>query len=202
MTHIKTNLIIIFAVLLTSISCAKKNTNMTTDYLNAGKEIVFDKEKYNLVWSAHPSDNYYKEEYLPEKDTLDRFRKLILFEAVIGNIEPKEAADSKVEELKKMKESDPMVNYELFDRRGEVMLDFLVSQNMSGDNDSGIVERNVYRYSKFVDKNGVAGLLLFGVSERAYGNDISNYLISLKEKRFIVPDAVSSFVIPEITISK
>ncbi len=54
------------------------------DYLNTGKVITFDNVNYNLVWSSHPSDNYYKQEYLPEKDTLKRFKKLILLEVATG----------------------------------------------------------------------------------------------------------------------
>ncbi len=184
---------------LTIISCNKKE-NSVTDYLNTGKVILFDNVKYNLAWSSNPSAGYYKQEYLPEKDTIDKFKKLILLEVMSGMTQLKATVDSKVTELKKRKETDPVVNYELFEKDGEIMLDFILSQSVPGQAD--IVERNVYRYKSFTDKNGKEGILLFGVSERAYGDDIDNFLVTLKGSRFDVPNAVSAFSIPEIIISK
>ena len=83
-------------------------------------------------------------------------------------------------ELKKMKASNPVVNYETFEKDGEVMLDFLVSENTPDGKYLSIVERNVYRYKSVVDKNGQKGVLLFGVSERAYGDDIDKFFPNLK----------------------
>ncbi len=183
------------------ISCGKKS-NPVQDYLNTGDVITFDNARYNLAWSSHPSENYYKQEYLPEGDTIEKFRRLILLEAVTGKPQLKDAVDSKTSELKKMKETDPMVNYEVFEKDGEVMLDFLVSKNMSDLNEGDIAERNVYRYKTFTDSNGEEGVLLFGVSERAYGDDIDRFLLTLREKRFDVPNAAGAFVIPKVTINK
>ncbi len=103
-------------------------------------------------------------------------------------------------ELKRMKESDPMINSEMFEKDGEIMLDFLVSENMLDRKELSIIERNVYRYRSFTGVNGKEGVLLFGVIERAYREDINNFLLSLKEKRFNLPNAAGAFVIPEINI--
>lgn len=194
-------LFILLGLLITVISCGKKY-NEQTDFLSAGKSILFDNVKYNLAWTSHPSPDYYKQEYLSENDTLEKFKKLILLDVITGKSSVKEVVDSKVAELNKMKESDPMVNYDLFQKDGEVMLDFLLNKSGPDTNDPDIVERNVYRYKTFTDANGAEGVLMFGVSERAYGNDIDNFLITLKGKRFDLPDAVGAFTIPEIKISK
>ena len=188
---------ILLGLFLTAISCGKRN-NDVTDYLNTGKEIVFDNVRYNLAWTSHPSANYYKQEYLPEKDTPEKYKKMILLEVVTDKNQP-DVVTSKIAELKKMKESDPTVNYDMFEKDGEVMLDFLLSSNSPDRNGQDFVERNVYIYKSFTDTNGV---LLFGVSERAYGDDIERFLIALKGKRFDVPNAASAFVIPEIKIHK
>lgn len=207
----------IFAIQIAFVSCSKKDSeqnrtqqmkteksntepkkNSVTDYLNTGNEIIFENEKYNLVWSSNPSPNYYKQEYLSSKDSLEKFKKLILIEAIVGKTDPKSAADIKVAELKKLKQIDPMVNFDLFEKNGEIMLDFIVSNKIP---DSEVIERNVYRYKTFTDKNSKEGVLLFGVCERAYGNDITNFLTELKAKRFDVPNAAGSFQIPQITIS-
>ncbi len=73
---------------------------MIPDYLNVGKVILFDNVEYNLAWTSHPSDNYYKQEYLAEKDTIEKFKKLILFEVLTGKTQLKDAVASKVAELK------------------------------------------------------------------------------------------------------
>jgi len=64
------------------------------------------------------------------------------------------------------------------------------------------VERNVYGYNPYIDKNGTEGVLFFGVSERAYGNDITKFLTSLKANRFDVPNAAGAFVIPGIEVGR
>ena len=51
-------------------------------------------------------------------------------------------------------------------------------------------------------KNGQKAVLLFGVSDRAYGNDIDNFFSNLKEHRYDLINAVGAFDIPEITIAK
>gem|GEM_PF-5142213 len=83
---------------------------------------------------------------------------------------------------------------------------FLLSADINDDKASNdpeqIVERNVYRYNPYIDKNGTEGVLLFGVSERAYGNDIRKFLTSLKANRFDVPNAAGAFVIPGIEVGR
>lgn len=192
---------ILLQLILITLSCGKK-TNSIQDYLSTGKEIIFGNIKYNLAWSSHPSVNYYKQEYITEKDTLEKFKKMILLEVITGKPKLREVLDSKVAELKKLKESDPMVNYEMFEKDGEIMLDFILSKNMSDRNDADIVERNVYRYKSFAVTNGEEGVLMFGVSERAYGEDIDRFLLALKGNRFDLPNTAGVFVIPEITITK
>ncbi len=113
----------------------------------------------------------------------------------------RDAVSDKVKELKKLKETDPFVNYDMFEKNGEIMLDFILSKNIPGTNEQEFVERNVYRYKTYFD-NGNEGVLLFGVSERSYGNDIGNYLLKLKADRFAVSNAVSAFIIPEIKTVK
>jgi len=82
------------------------------------------------------------------------------------------------------------------------MLDFLLSQDTPDGKYVSIVERNVYRYKDVTDKNGQKAILLFGVSERAYGDDINKFFSNLKAHRFDLINAVGTFEIPTITIPK
>ena len=104
--------------------------------------------------------------------------------------------------LRRLKKSNPAVNYDVFEKNGEIVLDFLVSANTPDGKDMSIVERNVYRYKAVVDKNGQKGVLLFGVSERAYGNDIDKFLSNLKAHKLALMNLVGAFALPAITITK
>jgi len=149
----------ILVLFITTISCGQKNNKLTvTDHLNVGS-VSFDNVKYDLSWSSHPSENYYKQEYLADKDSIESFKKMILLEVLTGSTQLKEVVDSKVAELKKMKETDPMVNYELFEKDGEMMVDFLISGKIADGNAMDLIERNVYRYKSFKDIKGKEGVL-------------------------------------------
>ncbi len=177
-----------------------QTTKTVKDYLGLTKPILFDHVSYNLVWTNHPTDNYYKQEYLSQNDTLEKFKKLVTIDVLVGNINLKDIVASKLSELKKMKESNPVVNYQTFGKGDEIMLDFLLSQNTPNGKYLSVVERNVYRYKNVIDKNGQKAVLLFAVSERAYGDDIDKFLANLKAHRLNLLNLVGAFNIPDIRI--
>jgi hypothetical protein len=107
-----------------------------------------------------------------------------------------------MDELKQLKVTNPMVNYEVFQKNGEIILDFLISENSADGKNVNILERNVYRYRDITDKNGLKGVMLFGASERSYGNEVDTFLSSLKKTKSVLANAVAAFVIPQITIKK
>jgi len=191
---------VLLGLLLTTFSFGQ--TTKPTEYLGVAGPISLDRISYNLAWTSHPSENYYKQEYFAKGDTIEKFKKLVLLEILTGKTKLKDVVATKVAELKKMKTSNPVVNYETFEKDGEVVLDFLVSENTPAGKYLSIVERNVYRYKSVVDKNGQKGVLLFGVSERAYGDDIDKFFPNLKAHRFDLINLVGAFDMPEITIAK
>ncbi len=200
MNFIKTFSTLVFTILLSKTFFGQDAK--PTNYFGSENTIKFDKIAYNLAWSSHPAENYYKHEYLQQGDTLEKFNKLILVEVSTGKIKLDDVVSTKVAELKKMKETNPVVNYEIFEKNGEVILDFLVSANTPDGKYLSIVERNVYRYKSIKEKNGQKCVLLFAVSERAYGNDIDNFFPKLKEHRFDLINLVGQFELPEIIIKK
>src|SRR5690349_16245173 len=96
------------------------------DYLGVPGPVSFDGRSYNLAWSSHPSGNYYKHEYVPKGDNVEKFKSMLMLEVLTGDATPKEVAAAKMEELKKMKATNPMVNYESFNNTttGDYMIDF------------------------------------------------------------------------------
>lgn len=172
-----------------------------TDYLNVPGPIVFDKQPYSLSWSAHPAADFYKQEYLVKGVNPDKFKMMMLVDVITGESDLKKVTGAKLEELKKMKLQNPVVNYEIIQnpKTGEYIIDFLLSAN-AADGSMSIVERNVYRYKIFTDKAGKQGILLFGVSTRAYGPDIDKFFTSLKSNRADLVKKVSQFNMPQIKI--
>lgn len=172
-----------------------KQAENVKDYLNTGNTLTLDNVTYDLAWSSNPSPGYYKQEYIPAGDSLNRFKTMLMIEAVMGNSKPKEAAAGKVAELNRLKSTDPMVNHNIFEKDGEVMLDFI----MSGKSDKEeIIERNIYRYKTIKDSDGKDGLLLFGISERAYDDGIDKFLAELKQNKMDLLNSAGSFKLPEV----
>jgi len=107
-----------------------------------------------------------------------------------------------MDELKQLKITNPLINYEVFQKNGEVLLDFLISQNSEDGKKVIIIERNVYRYTSFVGKNGQKGVLLFSASERAYDNKVDSFLIALKINKQQLLNAVAAYKMPKIVINE
>ena len=50
------------------------------NYLQTERTIKFDNKNYDLVWSSHPNENYYKQEYLTNGQNLEKFKSMILID--------------------------------------------------------------------------------------------------------------------------
>jgi hypothetical protein len=202
MIHIK-RIIATLILILAGLSFCFGQTAKPKEYLGVAGPVTIGNIAYLFAWSSHPSDAYYKQEYLAKGDQLPGYKKMVMVEVLTGNPSLKQIVAEKINELKEMKASNPLINYETFEKNGEIMLDFLLSENTADGKSIAILERNVYRYKSVVEKNGKKCLLLFAVSERAYGNnDAMKYLTGLKAKRSELVNQVAGFKMPVITISK
>ena len=91
----------LFGLFLTTASFGQ--TAKPTEYLGVGRAITFDKVSYNLAWTSHPADNYYKQEYLAKGSTLEKFEKLIMLDVITGKIKIEDVVAAKITEIKKIK---------------------------------------------------------------------------------------------------
>ncbi|MFB6456712.1 hypothetical protein ACE38W_15680 [Chitinophaga sp. Hz27] len=171
------------------------------DYLHIPGPVKMQNASYNLVWSSHPAENYYKQEYLTQGDHVEKFKKMVSIDVLTGTATPRDLAAAKVEELKKLKVSNPIVNYEVYEKDGEILLDFLLSANTPDGKKVSILERNVYRYIA-LKNNSKPGVLLLSVAERAYDDNIEQYLKSLKGNRNALLEAVGNYPIPAVSLDK
>ena len=203
-TQIKLKTFLIIAtVFATSTITVAQIKKPATDFVGVQGPILFDSKSYYLNWSSHPTANFYKQEYLVKGDKEGKYKTMILIDAITDRQQLKDIVNAKVAELKKMKESNPIINYEIIQnpQTGEYMLDFLLTANET-DGSINIIERNVYRYKTFTDKAGNKTVMLFGVSTRAYGATAANqFLVILKANRKALINKVSQFKIPDLNIS-
>lgn len=189
--------VFLFALITMSVTFGQT----VTDYLDLAKPILFDKMAYKLTWSSHPTDNYFKQEYISTSDNPEKFKRLLTFDVLIGNRELKDIVTKKVEELNDLKQTDPIINYRVLEKGNEIILDFILGGYSADGKSLKIIERNVYRYT-LLNKDTLKGILLFAVSDRAYDNEIDDFLSNLKNNQLDLLNAVSAFNVPEVTISK
>ncbi|RBL92374.1 hypothetical protein [Chitinophaga flava] len=192
----KTKVLSIFLGLWASWAGAQSKTN---DYLNIPGPLHLNNASYSLVWSSHPNNNYYKQEYLTAGDNLEKFKSLVTVDFLKGDFQPQDLVNQKVEELKKMKAVNPVVNYNIYEKDNQYILDFLVSQNAADGNSILIVERNVYRYQS-VSNGNTKGVLLLAASQRAYGKEVEAFLKKLKTDKQKLVEAVAAYKLPELNV--
>lgn len=177
------------------------NSQNVANYLQTEKTIKFDNEDYNLVWSSHPNEMYYKQEYLPQGETLEKFKSMVTIDFLKGDFKVNDLVSMKVQELENAKKSNPIINYTILEKDGETIIDFLMSVNSEDGKKLLVVERNIYRYLN-IETEKTKGLLLFAVSKRAYENEIDNFFKALKKNKNNLIIKVGNVKIPEINPKK
>lgn len=186
--------IAILALVLTSFTVLKNDT--LKDYLAIGNKIEFNIESYSLKWSANPSPNYYKQEYLRAGDQFPNYQKMIIVEAIKGNLTATQASNAKIAELENWKKSNPIVQYEKLEikDKNEIIVDFIVSDGKS------IYEWNVYHYQEQKNETGNY-LVLFCYSYRGYASkkeDANNFLNFVKKTKTETIAKIKKKEVPKI----
>ncbi len=125
---------------------------------------------------------------------------MITIDFVVGAVTVDDAVRTKLRELDQMKKT-LAVNYEVIANpaTGEKIVDCLLGQT-AADEQKSIYEHDVYRFKAVTAKSGQKGIVLFAFSNRAYGKDISAFLVKLKAERKTWISEVAKVTIPEMTI--
>ncbi|MBK8603621.1 MAG: hypothetical protein IPN87_11240 [Saprospiraceae bacterium] len=86
---------------------------------------------------------------------------MLLLDVITGKQDLKDIVNNKIAEIKKMKETNPIINYEIIHnpKADEYVLDFLLTsvKRMA----VLVFLRNVYNYKSFIDKAGNKSTILF-----------------------------------------
>jgi hypothetical protein len=162
------------------------------DYLEFGETLKFNNKEFDITWSSHPNDHYYKQEYLPKGETLENYNEMILVEAVHGDISLRDGLDAKAAELNERKKWDFVANYQVYENENipnEGIIDFVVSDTNTR------YEWNLYRFQK--QKHA---LVLFAYSYKAIlndDNDLKKFFTHIKKNKSNMINRLTSYEIPE-----
>ena len=172
--------------------------NKVEDYLHLGSKYRFDNKDYELVWSSHPASNFYKQEYILPNENVEKYKRLILIDFIEGDLNPKDVLSSLANSLENSKKQNPVINYKVYEKNNEYMIDFIMSENSQDGKDVLILERNVYRYFR-INTLKRKGVLLFGVSDRAYTKkEMDNMFSVLKNNKLELVNKVAKIEVPKI----
>ena len=172
--------------------------NKVEDYLHLGSKYRFDNKDYELVWSSHPASNFYKQEYILPNENVEKYKRLILIDFIEGDLAPKDVLSGLVNSLENSKKQNPVINYKVYEKNNEYMIDFIMSENSQDGKDVLILERNVYRYFR-INTSKRKGILLFGVSDRAYTKkEMDNMFSVLKNNKLELVNKVAKIEVPKI----
>jgi hypothetical protein len=183
-----------FGCLLAGTRSARAQT--VTDYLAVPGPIRFDGIEHRLAWTSNPSSGYYKQEYLPPGQALTRFREMILIELIVAGTDPAAAVASRVRIVNQRRDYDPTANIAVIRNaeKGEFIVDFVLgAPAVRGD---ALIEWSAYRYVPY--KRGV---LMFGVSRRAYGDGRATFLTNLKTVRPAIIAELAKLQMPAIRLA-
>ena len=188
--------LVLFLMLMVQFFMAQ---NKVEDYLHLGDKYRFDNKDYKLVWSSHPASNFYKQEYILPNENVEKYTRMIMIDFLEGDLTPKDAISNHVNNLENSKKQNPIINYQMYEREGEeYMLDFITSKNSQDGKEVLILERNVYRYFR-INTLKRKGLLIFGVSDRAYTKEeMDNMFLTLENKKYDLVNKVGQIEVPKI----
>ena len=187
--------LVLFLMLMVQFFMAQKKVE---DYLHLGDKYRFDNKDYKLVWSSHPASNFYKQEYILPNENVEKYTRMIMIDFLEGDLTPKDAISNFVNNLENSKKQNPIINYQMYEREDEYMLDFIISKNSQDGKEVLILERNVYRYFR-INTPKRKGVLLFGVSDRAYTKkEMDNMFSVLKNKKLDLVNKVIQIEVPKI----
>ncbi|MEO5806241.1 hypothetical protein [Devosia sp.] len=164
----------------------------TTEALGVPGPIQFAGGSYALSWTSHPSASYYKQEYLPDGQTSERYLSMFMLDVTTTGQTVENAVSAHISALEGRKSSDPMVNYNSIQNKqtGEVILDCILSDTSGPE---AVVEWDAYRYTPLGD-----GIAVFAISQRAYGNDIEPFLANQVDARQVSIGELAKLELPKV----
>lgn len=176
---------------------AAAQEDAVTDYINVPGPLLFGNNNYFLAWSAKPTDNYYKQEYLAKGDSLNSYNKMILIDVLYDTSKPRDLVYYKLNALTKRKKTDAAVDYHLIQSpdSSAYILDFTESEGFPRIK---FIEWNAYLYKSIIDARGRKAILLFGISVRGYDDKVTGFIDRVGDVREKILHQLMEYQTPAI----
>lgn len=163
------------------------------DILGIGSSIKFSSERYHLTRSHKPYNNYYIQEFIRPNENVNNFTKSVVVMAIIDTSSTDRLVGIKLAELKKMKEKNKTVYYQVLFNEGEGrIIEFSMSD--------GIYHFwNIQRYTVQTLKNGRQVGVMYTYIEKEKITDkwsIKDITENIKNKRISYITEVGEIEIP------
>lgn len=187
--------------LITFLLFSFKSDEEIQEYLGVSKTLNFDGKSFDLKWSSK-NGNYYIQEYLDKNESLNNYSEMISLFVLNESISVKDALAIKELELKEFKKTDPACNYAITygPKSKGYMIDFLRSEYIADVTTK--VEFNAYRYVQIKIGKNKKAVLVYAFSKRVSGKEITPFLKSLKEGRFVYIEKLFSVDLPKINLTE
>lgn len=168
-------LLTITGLACTLCTAAQAETAGVTNYLGTPTTITVSGQNYHLVWSSHPYDYYYKQEYVADGESVEHYRQMIMVEYISQGISVEDAVTSKVNQIEQRQGIDPLSSYSI--EKLDTPHHYMVESSLSDIhppqvNQATAVEWNISRYQPYKNKQGGEGVLLFAFSRQGYDGGI------------------------------
>lgn len=162
------------------------------DAIDIPGPISFESTDFALVWTSNPAPTYFKQEYLPEGETVETYGQMFMVDVLTEGATPESAAAEMIASLDQRKADDPVVNYAMVanEETGELILDFLLSDASTG---TVIVEWNAYRYVPYGQ-----GFVLYAISRRGYDDAATEFVSDLADWREASIAALATMELPAV----
>jgi hypothetical protein len=150
------------------------------DRLKVPGPIVFNTENYILAWSSHLEGAWYKQEYVPAGESVERFSSMLMVDLRPDGADATQMAQGIAAQIDARSGGDPIAHFDMIvnPEAKEAIIDFLISAK--GEDGEQIVEWSAHRYTTRPDGTGT---VLVGIARRGYGEATINFLKSLKTTR-------------------
>lgn len=162
-----------------------------TNRLQLRDTVRFEGRAYTLARSSVIKDtatyNTYTQEYIPPGEGIDTFHNKMFIKIYTGNANMFDIANEKLNELQELKLTNPFVTFDKLNNKktGELMIDFMTSENSPDGQYIDEAERSIYRYQVFQDTAGKDYVMLIAVCKRAEGDGVESFLSVHKAKNRI-----------------
>ncbi len=186
-----------FLVTLTSFIPLQEDEPLK-DYLKVPGPLAFNETNYQLVWTTRTGHNYYRQQYLPPRQSMKNYDRFLMIEVVKGKNTQREQIAIQTKQLRERKLYDELAKYELMEklRPNEYILEFSSSETIRGE--TTYMEWNIYRYINLKDVNNKSGVMIIGYHTHANGKYVDGFNSTIQRERMSLIQQLNQMEIPKI----